>query len=98
MESRSHAHTTPNKSNQFKFTWDPDTKEDANLSLGEVIHILRLFSRDKNGANGEVGLTSSGLVLKRCRTAEEEYRRIGFQHFVQRPVFQDAQVMEITII
>jgi hypothetical protein len=90
-------HTTPNKSNQFKFTWDPDTKEDADLSSGEVIHILRLFSHDKNGVDGEVGLTSSGLVLERCRTAEEEYRRIGFQHFVQRPVFQDAQVMEITI-
>lgn len=91
-------HTTHDKSNQFKFKWAPDTKEDADLSPGDVIYILRLFSHDKNGADGEVGLTSSGLVLQRCGTGEEEYRRIGFQHFVRRSVFQDAQMTEITII
>jgi hypothetical protein len=90
-------HTTQND-NEVKFKWDPDTKDDADVSPGDVIHILHLFSHDKNGADGEVGLYSSGLVLKRCSTGEEEYRRIGFRHFVQSSVFQDAQLMEITII
>jgi hypothetical protein len=85
--------------NRFEFDWDLDTQEDVDISPGDMLHILRLFSHEKGRADGEVGLPSSGLLLKQCSTNWGEYRRIGFQHLVQRIVFhENMQAVETTSI
>ena len=79
LESRSRI-TRP-KTTRSTSAGDPDTREDADVSSGAVIHVLRLFSHDQNGADGEVGLQSSGLVLKKCEMGGDKLQRIDFQHF-----------------